>query len=306
MIIKGRNYFKILGIRIDSTSKDKVLRTLFVRLARFDNKSTKNKVFFITTPNPEQLVLAQRDFFFKKILNSADLSLPDGIGVVAAQKFLELPRAKNFFFSLPLYFAQGLGVGFSIIFDRKWLESRLSVIRGRDLFVESIKLANKKGWRVFLVGNREKSAQKACFELRKNFKKVKLFAHEGPNLDLEARPLTGKDELIEKNLIAKINKVSPHFIFVGFGAPKQEKWLYRYLSKLNAGVVMVVGGTFDYLSGKTKIPPRWVADTGLEWLWRLLSGSQRWERVRVALLDFPLRVFLEKLIKNSPFLDFEI
>ena len=76
-------------------------------------------------------------------------------------------------------------------------------------------------------------------------------------------------------------------LFVAFGAPKQEKWVYRSLNRLNTGLVMVVGGTFDYIAGKQKLPNKLIERIGLEWLWRLLTGSQRIDRVFNAVVKFP-------------------
>ncbi|OGM24095.1 hypothetical protein A2715_02875 [Candidatus Woesebacteria bacterium RIFCSPHIGHO2_01_FULL_39_32] len=282
------NSLKILNVRIDSSSTASLLR--FVR-----SRLTSRRKFFIVTPNPEQVMRAQTDEVFKKILNSADISIPDGVGLVAAHKFLMLPSTDSYVLRPFLYFAQGLGVGFSIFFDRKWVESSLQVIRGRDLFYELIKLANKKGWRVFLVGDELRSAQKAADILSKNYKNVNLFAATGPNLDQDANPRTKKDRIVENATIDKINKLNPELLFIGFGAPLQEKWLYRYRQKLNYGGAMVIGGTFDYVSGKKSIPPNWVSESGLEWLWRLIFSNQKPKRVFSAFPSFPLKVYLHKL-----------
>ena len=77
----------ILGVAIDSTSTSFVLNTI-VGLA--SGKATeKGKIIF--TPNPEFIVEAQADFEFKELLNKADLSLPDGIGLVWAGRILGQP-----------------------------------------------------------------------------------------------------------------------------------------------------------------------------------------------------------------------
>jgi N-acetylglucosaminyldiphosphoundecaprenol N-acetyl-beta-D-mannosaminyltransferase len=281
---------KILGINVDSTSVTSVLR--FVR--------SRHEKFLIVTPNPEQIITAQNDLVFANILNSADLSLPDGIGLIAAHKFLQLPTTHNPLLKPILYFAQGLGVGFSAITDREWLTKDLKPVRGRDVFLELIKVANKKRWRVFLLGDKSGSALKAKEVLGKNYKGLSIFAALGPNLDTDANPQTATDRKIEKSSLETINKTSPHILFVGFGAPKQEKWLYRWLPKINTGGAMVVGGTFDYISGKKKTPPTWIADSGFEWLWRILIGDQKIERVSQAFPKFPLIIFWQKLNRKTP------
>jgi N-acetylglucosaminyldiphosphoundecaprenol N-acetyl-beta-D-mannosaminyltransferase len=253
----ARKQAKILGIGVNSTSKTRVLR--FVR-----NCLAQGAKFFIITPNPEQIMLAQKDKKFAKILNSADLALPDGIGLVWAAKFLRLPGPRK-------------------------------VIKGREMFLELIKLANKKTWKVFLLGGREKVAEKTKNNLEKSFKKVKIRVTEGPNLDNEAKPVTKEDSLIEKDVMNLINKFKPHLLFVAFGAPKQEKWVYKWLEKLECGGVMVVGGTFDYLAGSVSLPPKWIGKLGFEWLWRLICQPWRFKRIFRSVIIFPLKVFWSKL-----------
>lgn len=283
----GRKFGNILGIRADSTSKAKVLR--FVRA-----KISEAKKFYIVTPNPEIVIEAQADKILFKVLANADLSLADGIGLAAAKKFLELPSPKDPVRRFLTLFAQGLGVGFSIIFDREWLFTGFNLTRGREMFLELVSLANKKGWRVYLLGDRQKSAQKAAEKLKYNFKKIKIFASEGPNLDEDVNPISKTDTKIEEKAVTDINKVSPQLLFVGFGAPKQEKWVYKWLPKLKVGGAMVVGGAFDYISGAAELPPQWMAQNGLEWLWRLFREPNRAKRILTATFTFPLKVFMQK------------
>ncbi len=60
---------------------------------------------YVVTPNPEFILSARKDPAFRDILNGADLSLPDGVGVIYAAKLLGRPlkgRAPG------IEFAQGL------------------------------------------------------------------------------------------------------------------------------------------------------------------------------------------------------
>jgi len=112
---KSENRAKILGVRVDSTSMDEVLKKILQR-----KKEGKRTIVF--TPNPEFLVFARENPWFRKILNSADILLPDGIGLVLAAKILGKP-----------------------------LKGRVA---GADLVGELLRLANEKGWRMGIVGAR--------------------------------------------------------------------------------------------------------------------------------------------------------
>ncbi|MBU0569724.1 WecB/TagA/CpsF family glycosyltransferase [Patescibacteria group bacterium] len=293
-----RKQAEILGVKIDGTPKKQLLRTLHSNLAIWDKSKVKPQALFITTPNPEQIMRAQKDKEFAKILNSSDIAIPDAVGLMAANKFFKLSNPKNKLLRLPVLIFQGLVVGLAVLTNRTWLEREVKATKGREMFLDIIKLANKKGWRVVLLGDRSQSASKALEKLRQNFLKVRLFPIEGPNLDANTNPTFVEDKKIEKDVVAEINRIKPHILFVGFGAPKQEKWVYCWLQKLDVGVVMVVGGTFDFISGKTKLPPKFIEKIGLEWLYRLFAGGQKLSRVFTATVLFPLRVFYFKLIED--------
>lgn len=282
-----RKHLNILGVSIISSPYAQLLREV--------RQKVVNKLnFLIVTPNPEQVIQAQTDPKFMRILNSAEISIPDGVGLVVANKFLSLPNPKNIFRPLILVF-QGITAGLSVFFDRGWLESDLKVIKGRDFFLELIKLANKKGWKVVMVGDKKKSSRKAAERLKANYKKVKLYPLEGPNLNDNGDPVTDEDKILEKKVVDDINSINPELMIIGFGAPKQEKWSYRWRSILKVTGIMVAGGTFDYVAGTSKLPPKLIEKTGLEWFWRLLTGSQKITRIFNATLVFPYKVFLQKL-----------
>ncbi len=285
---KKPTFREILNVRVDITSAVGVLRQVqqFV---------TKKKKFLVVTPNPEQIVYAQKDSLFRKILNSADIAIPDAVGLSAASKFMDLPLPKNRLLRIPTLLFQGLFVGLSVIFNKEWPESELKIVKGRDLFMEIVKVANKKRWKVVLVGDIKESAQKAVKVLARNYKGVKLFALSGPNLNSDGLPIDEENKETERYVIREVNRIKPQMVFVGFGAPKQEKWAYRWLPKLETFGTMVVGGTFDYVSGTTKLPPKFIENLGFEWLWRLLTGSQKPDRIFRATIEFPLRVFWSKL-----------
>lgn len=100
--------------------------------------------------------------------------------------------------------------------------------------------------------------------------------------------------------IKRINNFKPHFLFVAFGAPMQEKWIAKNLPILKVKVGMGVGGAFDYLSGRVKRAPKIIQKLNLEWFWRLICEPSRWRR-QLRLVRFVWLVVKERLkflIKN--------
>lgn len=294
MSTKDLKNVKILGVSVNSTSYEQLLRIIRLRLENFAEKGK----FLIVTPNPEIVMKAQDDELLNEILNKADISVPDGIGLIAGIKYNSLVRPKKVVRRFITLIKQGFSVGLAVLFDQKWIQSEAKLIKGRVLFMKLIILANKKGWNVVLIGDKKQSAQKAAEKLRQNYKKVKIYAFTGPDLDSNANIKLKEHFKTEENVIGRINKIHPEIVFVGFGAPKQEKWIYRVYDKLNFGCIMTVGGTFDYISGIRKKSPSWIEAVNLEWLWRLFSGDQKLTRVASAFPGFAFRVFLAKMVEK--------
>ncbi len=79
----------------------------------------------------------------------------------------------------------------------------------------------------------------------------------------------------ESDVIAEINRLTPDFIWVGFGTPKQQAWINRHKSLLRRGVVLTVGFAFDVNAGMKPDAPAWMQRLGLTWLFRLWSEPRR-------------------------------
>ena len=79
----------------------------------------------------------------------------------------------------------------------------------------------------------------------------------------------------DEAVIEEINRLSPDFIWVGFGTPKQQAWVKRYKSRLRRGVVLTVGFAFDVNAGMKPDAPLWMQRIGLTWVYRLGSEPRR-------------------------------
>ena len=79
----------------------------------------------------------------------------------------------------------------------------------------------------------------------------------------------------DERVIEEINRLSPDFIWVGFGTPKQQAWAKRYKGRLQRGVVLTVGFAFDVNAGMKPDAPPWMQRVGLTWVYRLGSEPGR-------------------------------
>ncbi len=89
----------------------------------------------------------------------------------------------------------------------------------------------------------------------------------------------GADGLLEgaaeREVVDEINRLSPDFIWVGFGTPKQQAWARQHKPRLQRGVVLTVGFAFDANAGLKPDAPAWMQRGGLTWLYRLVSEPRR-------------------------------
>lgn len=79
----------------------------------------------------------------------------------------------------------------------------------------------------------------------------------------------------EPAIVEEINQLSPDFIWVGLGTPKQQEWIYRNKPFIRRGVVFAVGYAFDVNAGTKRDQPMWMQRLGLGWLFRLCSEPKR-------------------------------
>jgi N-acetylglucosaminyldiphosphoundecaprenol N-acetyl-beta-D-mannosaminyltransferase len=79
----------------------------------------------------------------------------------------------------------------------------------------------------------------------------------------------------EREVIEEINRLSPDFIWLGFGAPKQQFWVSRHKHLIERGIILTVGFAFDVNAGLKPDAPAWMQRLGLTWIYRLASEPRR-------------------------------
>lgn len=79
----------------------------------------------------------------------------------------------------------------------------------------------------------------------------------------------------EPQIIEEINRLSPDFVWIGLGTPKQQAWVHKYKSQIRRGIVLAVGFAFDVNAGMKPDAPLWMQRCGLTWFYRLSSEPAR-------------------------------
>ena len=79
-------------------------------------------------------------------------------------------------------------------------------------------------------------------------------------------------------------------VFIGLGCPRQEVFAFENSEALGCPVI-AVGAAFDFHAGTLKQAPRWMQDSGLEWLFRFVHEPRRlWHRYMVLNPLFCLKI----------------
>jgi len=270
----------ILGVKISKVNYQSAINAVEPFLG-------DGRKHYLVTPNPEFLILAQKDDEFRKILNRADLAIPDGIGLRMAAKFLSLPVSNFTIVKIPQLLFQGLLVGAAAIFKPLFLDVLPWTVTGTDLMIGLCERAAKKGYSVFLLGGRRGVAEEAAKRLKERFANLNIIGtYEGdPSRNFQFSMFNFQSQV--------------DFLFVAYGAPKQEKWIAANLSRMPVKVAMGVGGAFDFIAGRRMRAPGIFRRRGLEWFWRLIGEPRRWPRIFRATVHFPWLALRQKLCPES-------
>ena len=130
---------------------------------------------------------------------------------------------------------------------------------------------------------------KAAEVLREKYPAVRICGTYCPAYGFE------KNEQENKKIVTMIRDARPDILFVGLGAPKQEKWIHQYKDSCEVPVSIGIGISFEYISGIVKRAPKWMQQRGLEWFWRLLHEPKRlWRRYLINDIEFFWLVYKQK------------
>ncbi len=204
------------------------------------DEAANGRQLAIVTLNAEMIVNAHGDDKFMAILKSRDFVIPDGQGI--ARTTLKVYRQE-----LPVY----PGIEFAY-----------------DLLLATADPSSAHPQSVFLLGSKDGIAQTAKANLEAQIPDVRItgFHH-------------GYIKGIDDEIVKLVNESGATILFAGMGSPFQEEWLERNRSRLNARILVGVGGCFEVWAGVFKRAPKWINRIKLEWLYRALIDPKRMKRL---------------------------
>lgn len=288
---------EILGVYVNTdVTTDRVV-------AMVENMIKDEKAgHYICTTNPEFVMEAQKDPKFREIINSADLSVPDGVGIPAAEDYLAQSSVlkRDSLFVLRA-FLLGLKIGVKIMLGRYNRKRVTGVSLAEKLF----ELSCQKGYTIFLLGGWPRDWAGRNLRIEDDFATLTAKAVEkkypGAVIIGSTSKFSSKEQDDEKTLEFIRNRIEERgmakidILMVAYGQKNQEKWIVRNSSKIPTQVSIGIGGTFDYITGHCKQIPTIFSAIGLEWLFRFLTQPFRIRRIINAFPIFPFKVFLYSL-----------
>lgn len=202
---------------------------------------------------------------YRAAVNDADLSVPDGMPIVWASSLLGTPLRER--------------------------------VYGPDLLLAVCADPRLRQRRHFFYGATAKTLVRLRSALTARFPHLIVAGMEAPPF----RPLTPEEDA---RAVATINGSGAEILWVGLGAPKQERWMAEHREKLRA-VQVGVGAAFDFLSGVKRQAPVWMRRRGLEWLFRLGMEPRRlWRRYLIYnplfILKFWRRLRASRIGRETP------
>ena len=197
----------------------------------------ENKNAYVVTPNVDHIVQLETNKELQDVYANASLILADGKPLIWIAKWYGTPIKEK--------------------------------ISGSDLFPLLCDMAAKKGYKMFFLGAAEGVAAKAAENLAKRCEGLQVVGTYSPAYGFEKNP----EEM--NKIKAMIKKAKPHILIVGLGCPKQEQFMYHHCEELGVPISFGLGASFDFEAGNIKRAPKWMADHGLEWLFRITQDPKR-------------------------------
>ena len=237
------------------------LKDLDILTSRAELAKLPEGKLLINTINAFSYDNARKDVLFSEALQKGDVLIPDGISIVKACRFLNAKSQPK---------------------ER---------IAGWDLFVYEMEKLNRVGGKVMFLGSSDAVLNLIRQRVAEKYPKIEVDTYSPPY----------KPEFSDEDnaaMISAINHSNPDLLWIGMTAPKQEKWAYTHLDRLDVHChIGTIGAVFDFFAGTVKrAPERWQR-AGLEWLYRLLSEPHRmWRRYFIGNAKFIYYIMLEKIM----------
>jgi len=216
---------------------------------------------------------------------------PHHVALVAVHTIMNARKHRDL---LALYGRASLALpdGVSVLMASRLLGKPIrGRVAGTDLLLSFARIAAAKGYTFYLMGSHPRQVAESLARENPRLKIVGTF--EPPYCD-------ELSENVNSSIIKEINRANPDVLWVGLGAPKQDRWIAENLGALRVHIAVGIGAAFDFCSGRLRRAPVWMQRLSLEWFFRFLMEPKRLFRRYIveAALFLPL-VAIERLLRRT-------
>jgi N-acetylglucosaminyldiphosphoundecaprenol N-acetyl-beta-D-mannosaminyltransferase len=180
--------------------------------------------------NVYNVIEARHNATYRQAINEADFPMPDGVPLVWASHVLGDPVPGR--------------------------------VCGPDFMVEMNKRAAQKGYTVYVMCGGDRKAERTAEAFQAMHPNLKIVGAWTPPWG----PIEGENN---EYILGELARTQPDILWVGLGAPLQERWVWTNRHRIEARFTGAVGGAFDYHIGMRKRAPKWMQRRGLEFWYRI-------------------------------------
>jgi N-acetylglucosaminyldiphosphoundecaprenol N-acetyl-beta-D-mannosaminyltransferase len=225
----GRVRVNVVGVAIDVTTYERAVE-------RIERLIAEGGAHYVCVNSAQDIIIAQDDRRFRRIVNAADLATADGWPVAWTLR------------------ARG--------------HDQPGRITGPDLMLRLCARSAATGHSHLFYGGGLDVPQRLAVNLQRRFPGLRVAGAYSPPF----RPLTAAED---DEVVAWMNRSGADVLWVGLGTPKQHFWIDEHLGRVRIPMMLGVGAAFDFYSGRIRRAPGWMQQHGLEWFHRLCQEPRR-------------------------------
>ena len=225
-------------------------------LAQIDRLAVAQRPALVNNVNVHACNLAYTDPEFREILNRSDVVFCDGFGVKLGARMMG-----------------------------KTLGPRMTP---PDWIDELFKLCVRRRYCIYFIGDTDHVVRRFAQQVKEEHPGLRVVGWYDGFFEVDG------DANIR--ILAEIQRLGPDIILTGMGMPLQEKWAWQAKARLGKGVIIATGALFRWYTGVEKRAPRWVTQSGFEWLARLVAAPRKhFKRYVVGLPLFFFRIIRQRM-----------
>jgi N-acetylglucosaminyldiphosphoundecaprenol N-acetyl-beta-D-mannosaminyltransferase len=237
---------QVAGLYFNLLSEDEVIQHI-VSEVRARNGG------WVATPNIDICHQVRNDPSLLKLLESASLTVPDGMPLIWAAKIMGTPLSGR--------------------------------VTGSSLIFTLTRAAAAAGLSIYLLGGEPGVPETAADNLARRNPGLRFAGADSPVLGFDKSPAE------VSAVCARVRDAAPDIVFVGLGFPKQERLITRLTEELPGAWFVGCGAAIKFAAGTADRAPDWMQQAGLEWAHRLMKEPKRLFR-RYLVDDLPFALTL--------------